>query len=309
MNEVNEFKHKLEQKKCQAEEAVRMYLPKEVGEAAFMKEAMAYSVLNGGKRLRPIIMLAAFEEFGGNPEDEKKTVYPFMAAMEFIHSYSLVHDDLPDMDNDMYRRGKLTTHAKYGADMGILAGDALLNLAYETMASAVVSAASEGSIKKTHSAAYAMQIISEKSGIYGMVGGQAVDVKKTGSVLDDSDLNFVYSMKTGALLEASIMAGAVLAGVGKDVALRLGTVGRKVGLAFQIKDDILDETSTDEVLGKPVHSDKENNKTTYVTIHGLKESQQAVEKMTADAGEILDSLLGKEGFLRELLISLIERDR
>lgn len=309
MNELNEFKHKLEQKKLQAEEAVKRYLPKEVGEAAFMKEAMAYSVLNGGKRLRPIIMLAAFEEFGGKPEDKEKIVYPFMAAMEFIHSYSLVHDDLPDMDNDMYRRGKLTTHAKYGADMGILAGDALLNLAYETMSSAVVLTASEGSLKKTENAAYAMQIISEKSGIYGMVGGQAVDVKKTGSVLNDSELDFIYSMKTGALLEASIMAGAVLAGAGKDVAGSLENVGRKVGLAFQIKDDILDETSTDEVLGKPVHSDKDNNKTTYVTIYGLKKSQQAVEKMTADAGEILDSLLGKEGFLKELLISLIERDR
>ncbi len=309
MNGVNDFKHKLEQKKCQAEEAVKKYLPKEEGEAAFMKEAMAYSVLNGGKRLRPIIMLAAFEEFGGNPEEAEKTVYPFMAAMEFIHSYSLVHDDLPDMDNDMYRRGKLTTHAKYGADMGILAGDALLNLAYETMASAVVSTAFEGVPAGMESAAYAMQIISEKAGIHGMVGGQAVDVKKTGSVLDDSELDFIYSMKTGALLEASIMAGAVLAGAGKDVACKLSTVGRKVGLAFQIKDDILDETSTDEVLGKPVHSDKENNKTTYVTIHGLEKSQQTVGRLTAEAGEILNSLLGKEGFLKELLISLIERDR
>lgn len=309
MNEVNEFKYKLEQKKQQAEDAVKKYLPKETGDADFMKEAMSYSVLNGGKRLRPIIMLASFEEFGGNPEDAEKMVYPFMAAMEFIHSYSLVHDDLPDMDNDMYRRGKLTTHAKYGADMGILAGDALLNLAYETMAAAIVSAASSGDARKIENAAYAMKIIAEKSGIYGMVGGQAVDVKKTGSVLNDRELDFIYSKKTGALLEASVMAGAVLAGAGKDAAHSLETVGRKVGLAFQIKDDILDETSTDEVLGKPVHSDKENNKTTYVTIHGLEKSQQAVEEMTSDAGNILDSLLGKEGFLKELLVSLIERDR
>ncbi|MGN0165585.1 MAG: polyprenyl synthetase family protein [Lachnospiraceae bacterium] len=300
-----EWKERLNCAREEVNGVVTSYLPEEEGPARLIFEAMNYSVLNGGKRIRPLMMRESFRAFGGNIETEKKLVEPFMAAIEMIHSYSLVHDDLPEMDNDMYRRGKLTTHAAYGQDVAVLAGDGLLNYAYETAVKACMSAKTAG---ETAHAVKALQILGTKAGVYGMVGGQTVDVTKTGQALSDSELAFIYELKTAALLEASLMIGAILAGASEDEVEKIGRVANKVGVAFQIKDDILDETSTKEMLGKPIHSDLENNKTTYVTLHGLSEASIKVEELTKEARMIMDELNLKGDFLRELLDYLVERE-
>lgn len=291
-----------EQKKRveQIEEILKGALPGEVSYQKTIHEAMEYSLMAGGKRLRPMLMLEAYCLFGGK---EVEAVAPFMAAMEMIHTYSLVHDDLPAMDNDEYRRGRRTTHMVYGEDMGILAGDALLNYAYET--------ACRG-IRKTADMEYgirALEILSEKAGIFGMVGGQVVDVEMTGKQLDEDRLSFIYRLKTGALLEASLMAGAALAGADEEQIQCMGKIGERVGMAFQIQDDILDLTSTTEELGKPVHSDEKNEKTTYVTLHGMEAAKEAVERYSAEALELLGQLPQKNVFLNTLILTLINRKK
>ena len=196
------FREELKSKTAAVEKIVESYLPEESGTQHEIMEAMNYSVTAGGKRLRPLLMQETYRMFGG----EGREVEPFMAAMEMIHTYSLVHDDLPAMDNDEYRRGKLTTHAKFGHAMGVLAGDALLNYAFETAAEAFDKSTD---LRRT---AKALQILSRKAGIYGMIGGQVVDVQSSGHAIDQDRLDFIYELKTGALLEAAMMVGAVLAG-------------------------------------------------------------------------------------------------
>ena len=223
-----------------------------------------------------------------------------------IHTYSLVHDDLPAMDNDEYRRGKLTTHAKYGHAMGILAGDGLLNYAFETAADAFRLEKEPEALKRI---AHAMQILGEKAGIYGMIGGQVVDVESTGRQVDLDQLLFIYERKTSALLEASMMIGAVLAGATEAETKTVEQAASDVGIAFQIRDDILDVTSTLEMLGKPIHSDERNEKTTYVTLKGLEQAAKDVEEISERALSRLDSLPYKNEFLTELIRSLIDRDQ
>lgn len=301
---MTDFKDRLSAAQKEVNEVIEAFLPKEEGKARLIFEAMNYSVRNGGKRLRPLLMRESFRAFGGDKLTEKLLTEPFMAAIEMIHSYSLVHDDLPEMDNDMYRRGKLTTHAAYGQDIAVLAGDALLNYAYETIISACVSA---DTAEKRLAAVRAAEIISVKAGVYGMVGGQTVDVSKTGQRLDDSELEFIYELKTGALLEAALTVGAVLAGATDEKVAKIETASKKIGMAFQIKDDILDETSTDEVLGKPVHSDAENNKTTYVTLHGIETAAKEADRLAVEAKIILDELGLCGDFLSGLFNYLVER--
>lgn len=300
-----DFKNRLNDARAEVSDVIISFLPKEEGPAKLIFEAMNYSVMNGGKRIRPLMIRESFRAFGGDAETEKNLVEPFMTAIEMIHSYSLVHDDLPEMDNDMYRRGKLTTHAAYGQDMAVLAGDGLLNFSYETATKACLNA---GTAEKTMLAVRALDILGTKAGVFGMVGGQTVDVSKTGQSLTDEELEFIYSLKTGALLEASLMIGAVLAGASDDKVEKIGQVANKVGLAFQIKDDILDETSTSEVLGKPVHSDLDNNKTTYVTLHGIEDATKKVNELTSEASNLLDELELSGDFLEELLKYLVERE-
>ena len=285
------------------------YLPDETDAPSDLFAAMNYSVKNGGKRLRPILMTEAFLAFGGNPADIEDTLAPFMAAIEMIHSYSLVHDDLPEIDNDMYRRGNLTTHAAYGPAMGVFAGDALLNYAFETMNAAVKAAAESGDINRTLRLAKASEILGRKAGAYGMVGGQAVDIKYTGGEPTDDDLELIYVLKTSALLEASLMAGAVIAGAGDEVTEGLEKVGHNTGLAFQIRDDILDVTGDEKVIGKPVNSDEDNNKTTYVTKHGVDAAQKKVDELTTEAESILAGLNPKGKELGRLLSSLVNRNK
>ena len=292
------FKEELRTKTEEIEKLLTAYLPEETGFQKTVLEAVNYSVLAGGKRLRPMLMKETYQMFGGRG----KVVEPFMAAMEMIHTYSLVHDDLPAMDNDEYRRGKKTTHAVYGEAMGILAGDALLNLAFETAAGAF-------DIETSARTAKALQILSKKAGIYGMIGGQVVDVESEGQPLSREKLDFIYRLKTSALIEAAMMVGAVLAGASDDEVETIEHVANDVGLAFQIQDDILDVTSTLEVLGKPIHSDDKNHKTTYVSLEGLDKAKKGVEEISERALSTLASLNHKNAFLEELIRMLITREK
>lgn len=283
------------------ETRIKGFLPEQYEYQKTIVEAMSYSVLAGGKRLRPMLMEASYQMFGGEGEE----LDAFMAAIEMIHTYSLVHDDLPAMDNDLYRRGKKTTHAVYGEAMGVLAGDALLNFAFETVADAMVRSAGDMRVAK------AFAVLAKKAGIYGMIGGQVVDVEseKKGQQIDRDCLDFIYRLKTGALIEASLMIGAILAGAsGEEVSL-MEEAGTKLGLAFQIQDDILDVTSSLEVLGKPIGSDARNEKATYVAFEGLEKAGAEVERLSREAVAILDGFKREHTFLRELFMYLIHRDR
>lgn len=300
MNSNGEYVALREKKVAEIEEILRKYFPEKEGHQKIIMEAMEYSLMAGGKRLRPMMMRETYRLFGG----KEKIVEPFMAAIEMIHTYSLVHDDLPAMDNDDYRRGRKTTHVVYGEDMGILAGDALLNYAFETAAGAFeIYPEKSGLIGK------ALGILAHKAGIFGMIGGQVVDVKETGHKIEKDVLDFIYDLKTGALIESSMMTGAVLAGASDEEVKKVELIAKKVGLAFQIQDDILDVTSTAEVLGKPIHSDEKNEKTTYVTLFGIKEAEKIVEKESGEAIELLKSLPGNNNYLEWLLNELIHREK
>ena len=298
----SQFMEELQQKVEHINNMLEKFLPAEEGQQRIIFEAMNYSVRAGGKRLRPILMEETYHMFGGS----SAVIEPFMAAIEMIHTYSLVHDDLPAMDNDEYRRGKKTTHAVYGEAMGILAGDALLNLAYETAAKAFGMEVADTRVAR------AFAVLAKKAGVYGMVGGQVVDVESEKS--DDCSitrekLDFIYRLKTGALIESSMMIGAILAGASSDEVSRVEQIAAKLGLAFQIQDDVLDVTSTLEVLGKPVGSDEKNNKATYVTFEGLDKAVSDVERISKEAEEQLDDLGYDDAFLKELFEYLIHREK
>lgn len=281
------------------EKIIEKYLPQECGYQKIVIEAMNYSILAGGKRLRPMLMQETYRLFGGKSE----VIEPFMAAIEMIHTYSLVHDDLPALDNDEYRRGKKTTHAVYGEAFGILAGDGLLNYAFETALKAFELEPGNQNIPK------ALKILAGKAGIYGMIGGQTVDVECSGKPLDKEQLDFIYRLKTGALLEASMLIGAVLAGATRNEQRIIEQTAADLGLAFQIQDDILDVTSSQEVLGKPIGSDEKNQKTTYVTLEGLAKARADVEEISRRAVERMNVLVVKNDFLVRLMLYLIHREK
>ena len=275
------------------------FCPTEEGLQQTVIDAMNYSVKAGGKRLRPLVLLETLKLFGGEEEE----AYPFMAAIEMIHTYSLVHDDLPAMDNDKYRRGKLTTHAKFGENMAILAGDALLNYAYEIMSDAVMNS------KYPKRAIRAMQTIARKAGIYGMVGGQTVDVENEGKEMSIDTINYIHNLKTAALIEGSMMAGAILAGAKEEEIDIVEKIAKSIGVAFQIQDDILDVTGDTNQLGKAVLSDEKNHKTTYVSLLGVNISKEHVKRYSRDAIELLESLNKDDAFLKFLFVKLIDRDK
>ena len=258
------------------EEIVVKYLPEETGFQKTVLEASNYSFLAGGKRLRPMILQETYRLFDGH----SKAVEPFMAAIEMIHTSSLIHDDLPCMDNDTLRRGKPSCWAKFGEDMGVLAGDALMIYAFETAAKAFSLNAAPTNVGE------AIRILANKTGVYGMIGGQTLDVEKSGKPLSEEELDFIYKLKTGALIEASMMIGAVLADASHEAVETCEKIARNVGIAFQIQDDILDITATTESLGKPAHSDEINGKRTYAAIHGLEASRGTVRELTEEAVEL-----------------------
>ena len=284
----------------EVERILKEYLPDVCGMQKTVLEAMEYSVLAGGKRLRPIMLLESYRIFGGT----EKVAEPFAAALEMIHTYSLVHDDLPAMDNDRYRRGKLTTHAKYGEAMGILAGDGLLTYAFETAGKAFQMTDDAARVGR------AMQVLAGKAGIYGMLGGQVIDVEsegKPGMTLEK--ITQIHTLKTAALIESALMIGAILAGAEEDRIRQMEQVARNVGIAFQIRDDILDVTSSQEVLGKPIGSDARNQKVTYLTLQGMDASVAEVHRLSDEAVSLLAQMPGDTSFLEELVRVLTVREK
>lgn len=284
-------------RKKEVEQIVTSFLPKEEGYQKTVLETMNYSVSAGGKRLRPMLMLETYRMFGGT----SKVIEPFMAAIEMIHTYSLIHDDLPAMDNDEYRRGRKTTHVVYGEAMAILAGDALLNYAFETAASAFVLDEGNPAIGK------AFMILASKAGVYGMIGGQVLDVESEGKEIDADTLKFIHIHKTSALLESAMLIGAVLAGASEQQQRTVELAARELGLAFQIRDDILDVTGNTDELGKPVGSDEKNHKNTYVALEGLEKAKEDVKRYSESAIDRLKSLPVRNEFLYELIEELIDR--
>ena len=294
------FQDELKKRTEEIEAVLKSYLPREEGFAKTMAQAMNYSVLAGGKRLRPMLILETSRMFGG----EDKLAYPFMAAMEMIHTHSLVHDDLPALDNDDYRRGRLTTHKVYGEAMGVLSGVALLNYAYEVMMTAFDLAEDE---KARARVIKALKVMSHKTGLYGMLGGQSVDVENDGKPMSREMINYIYENKTSALIEGSMMAGAILGGASAEEVAVVEKAASGIGLAFQIQDDILDVTSTAEELGKPIHSDEKNHKTTYVTLMGIEKASQQVAELSEEAVKLLEGLNKKNEFLFTLVKELVGR--
>ena len=293
------FNDELQARTAEANEVIKEYLPRSRGFSTELADAMSYALMGGGKRIRPVLMKAVFDLFEG----EGWIVEPFMAAIEMIHTHSLVHDDLPAIDNDDYRRGRLTTHKVYGENMGVLAGDALLNYAYETMLQAFGLTEDHEKVWRT------MRVIASKTGLNGMLGGQCVDVRTDGRPKSDKMLEYIYQNKTSALIEASMMAGAMLAGADKSSVTLMEKAGRMIGLAFQIRDDILDVIGDEKKLGKPIHSDERNHKITYVTIHGVEASMLEVLRFTREASVLITSLGGDDEFILSLIQYMISRDK
>ncbi len=294
-----DWNEELDGRTAQVEAVLKKYLPEETGPQRTVIEAMNYSFLAGGKRLRPMLMQETYRLLGGDAE----VVEPFMAAIEMIHTYSLIHDDLPAMDDDDTRRGRPTSHVVYGEAMAILAGDALLNFAFETALRAVRMAPGDPNVTE------ALMILADGAGIYGMLGGQVVDVESEGIPLEQDTLDYIYEKKTGALIGAAMRIGAVLAGAGENERRIIAQAARDVGLAFQIRDDILDVTADPDEFGKPIGSDEKNKKTTYVTLHGVEEASAEVERISRRAMEEMDALVVHNEFLNRLIASLITRTK
>lgn len=301
------FEPALKKKTEELEAILYQFLPEEKGHQKTVLEAMNYSVTVGGKRLRPMLMWETFCLCGGE-EDRECILKPFLAAIEMIHTYSLVHDDLPAMDNDEYRRGKKTTWAVYGEACGILAGDGLLNFAFETALKAFDCCKKEDIISY-QLVADALKVLAEKAGIYGMIGGQTADVEAEGDreLMTEERILFIHEHKTAALIQAAMMVGAILAGADKSRIQAMEKCAYNIGIAFQIQDDILDVIGDEKELGKPVGSDAENEKQTYVTLHGIERSKEVVKRLSEEALEILEAFENRNEFLEQLIIRLIDR--
>ena len=270
--------------------------------AATVAAAMRYSAMAGGKRLRPLLIARISDIYGGR----RALAEPFMAALEMIHSYSLVHDDLPAMDDDEYRRGRKTTHIVYGEGMAVLAGDGLLNLAYETAAAAFDEAASP---QETAAVIRALRILMRNAGIYGMVGGQCADLEAEGrqEAADEALLEYIHSHKTACMISSGFVIGAVLAGAPQEDVRLLEKIAFNIGVAFQIQDDILDVVGDSRELGKSIGSDEKDGKTTYVSLYGLEKASADVRRLTDEALAWLDALSVRDGFLRTLILQLVSR--
>lgn len=289
-------------KASDADRMIYRVLPAEKGYQKTVFQAMNYSVLAGGKRIRPILMLETYKLFGGS----NKAIESFVAAIEMIHTYSLVHDDLPAMDDDELRRGKLTTHAKFGEAMGVLAGDGLLNYAFEI----ALDTLDETNGADNRAVIRSLKVLAKKAGIYGMIGGQVVDVEAEKQYgISKNRLDFIYELKTGALIEAAMMIGAILGGATDEEVEQIEEVAKKIGLAFQIQDDVLDVIGETETIGKSVGSDEKNQKATYVVFEGLEKAKQEVADLTDDAIAILQELPYENPFLTELLRWMVLRDK
>lgn len=292
-----EFKEILKNKIDYVEKLLMEYMPKEEGYQKTIMQAMNYSLSAGGKRLRPILTLESCKAVGGNEED----AIPFAMAIEMIHTYSLIHDDLPAMDNDDLRRGKPTNHKVFGDGIATLAGDALLNEAMIIMMNY--------SLKNGENALRASKEIAEAAGSEGMIGGQVVDIINEGkSQISEDELKYMHAKKTGELIRAAIVSGAILAEAPKKDIEAFDLFGRKLGLAFQIKDDILDVTGSTEKLGKKAHADEELNKCNFITMYGLEKCEKLCKDLSYESISLLNSITKDTSYLKELTLSLLERE-
>lgn len=290
----------------EVEEILTEFLPEQKGVYyERVINAMRYSFYAGGKRLRPMMMLESFRMFGGKDES---IVKPYMAALEMIHTYSLIHDDLPAMDNDDYRRGRLTNHKQFDEATAILAGDGLLNFAFETVSNAMMKSVEAGDCDLLKRQTKALQVLGRKAGVFGMIGGQVADIeaeKKEDATKEE--LLFIHENKTAALIQAALTIGAILAGA--DDISKTEKIGYNVGVAFQIQDDILDKIGDEALLGKPVGSDEKNEKTTYVTLEGLDKAQADQKQLSEEAIAMLNEITDEKVFLKDLIGSLVNRDK
>lgn len=301
---MEDFKTELNCKVNETFSLIKTFIPEEEGLQKRVAQAMNYSFNSGGKRLRPLFMLESYRLFGG---EDLSRIAPFMAAIEMIHTYSLIHDDLPAMDNDDFRRNRPTNHKMFDEATAILAGDGLLNMAFETIAKAMADEKDPAVLKRM---VRANVVLSNKAGIYGMIGGQMVDlIMENHKDIDLDTILFIHKCKTAALIEASLMVGAIIAGASDEDILKIEKAGYNIGLAFQIRDDILDVIGDEIKLGKSVGSDEKNEKTTYVKIKGVDESQKDLEALSEEAKDIVIEIAGKETFLSELIEVLVNRDK
>jgi geranylgeranyl diphosphate synthase type II len=287
----------LARRRVMVDAALDRFLPPTTSQPERLHEAIRYSMLAPGKRLRPILVLAGAEAVGGKPESVMRTA----CAMECIHVFSLIHDDLPCMDNDDYRRGRLTNHKVYGEAMAMLAGDALLTLAFELIADNAAEVAPDRVVA-------ALKLISNATGTWGMVGGQVVDMESEGREVELATLEYIHSHKTGALLAASSLAGALLCGATESQQQSLRSYGESIGLAFQIADDILDIVGDQDKIGKPVGSDQGNDKATYPKLFGLEESRRMAREEVSKAVAALDGFGEAAEPLRGIARYIVERD-
>ncbi len=289
------------------EKIIYTYLPQEQGYSKPVLEAMNYAFCAGGKRLRPMMMRLCYDMYAGDETENEQVIGLFMAAIEMIHTYSLIHDDLPALDNDVLRRGKPTVHVQYGEDIAILAGDGLLNYAYETAAKAFSLLPGNLAVEKAY------QVLAAKPGIYGMIGGQTLDVIMSGKKINSDELSYIYLNKTSALIACSMIIGALLGGADNEAVVKIEEAAQAIGMAFQVQDDILDIVGDENKLGKPINSDEKNEKNTYVTLHGMDASKKYVHDMSEKANTIIDKLAVRDeaakAELMMLIGTLIDRDR
>jgi len=275
------------------------YLGISEGPGSDIYKAMKYSLMAGGKRLRPVLALAVCDMLDGN----RSVVLPYACAVEMIHTYSLIHDDLPAMDNDDYRRGIPTNHKVFGEAIAILAGDALLNKAFELMLSCTLEAE-----EKMRERVKAMNIIAASSGAEGMIRGQMVDIESEGAQITKETLEYMHICKTGALIKAPILSSAVLCGASEEETEWLRMYAENIGLAFQIKDDIMDVEGSMELMGKPAGSDAASGKSTYATLYGVEEASKLLENAVATAADAIGNFGEKASFLKDIAIFIKERD-
>lgn len=314
-----EFERELKQKTQEAQAIVekRWGEYREAEQSPFVNtvsSAMEYSISAGGKRLRPLLMKETYEllSSGEGRGDRRKALEVFMTALEMIHTYSLVHDDLPAMDNDELRRGKATTWKVYGDGMGVLAGDALMNTAFELVFNLLSEAAMEGSDPEwLQRLSKCGALLAKKAGVAGMLGGQVADVEseKQSIPMTRERILFIHAKKTAALIEAAMTIGAILAGAEEETAETVTAIANKVGIAFQIQDDILDVEGDVTQLGKPIGSDEQSGKETYVTMMGLEESRAEVKRLSEEAVALLRTLPGNHTFLEKWFVYLIYRNK
>jgi geranylgeranyl diphosphate synthase type II len=296
MNSVADCLAYIDRKAITVNEELQRYMGGLTGSPAVLQAAMSYSLLSGGKRIRPVLLLAANQMLHGS----EKRALPFACAIEMIHAYSLIHDDLPAMDNDTMRRGKPTNHVVYGEATAILAGDALLNLAYEVMISECIA--------QGPSALFTAQYIAEASGCRGMIGGQTLDIAATGQFTGEEALAEMHMKKTGALLKAAVLSGIALNNPSDAVIDAMRSYGYHLGMLFQITDDILDCVGNAEELGKTVGKDEEEHKTTYVTLYGLEKAKELAKEQAEQAIRSLKGIDGTD-FFRLMAHHILDRKK